>query len=142
MGPPPSEWICWRAAAIASAVSFLAATWPASASAGAPVWHVDATPAGTVRVEARGAPVPDVLRAIGSEANFDVVIDDSIPRPPVYLTLAPARVEEVLHDVLNDRNYALLYDGETGAVSCLIVLPPSAPRSPSRRQPPAPVRRR
>lgn len=142
MEHPSSEWRCRRIAAVAGVTSLFAAMSAAIASAGPPAWHVDRTAAGEIRVEARGAPVPDILRAIGSKANFDVVIDDSIPRPPVDVVLAPTSVEEALQHVLNDRNYALLYDDETGAVSCVIVLPPSAPKSPSQRQAPTPVRRR
>lgn len=142
MDLPPSERICWRAPAIASAALLLAAMWASLASAGAPVLRVDATPAGKIRLEARGARLSEVLRAIASKADFNVVIDDGISRPPVDLVLAPISVEEVLLHVLNDRNYMLLYAEDTGALSCVIVLPPSTPRSPFQRQPPAPVRRR
>lgn len=112
--------------------------WGAPAS----VLRVVSRPGGEIELDARRAAITEVLRALAAEAGFEVVLDDGIARPPVDATLQTAPLEDILRDVLRDRNYALVYDGDDG-VSQVILLAPSAPRKPGAVQrKPAKVPRR
>jgi hypothetical protein len=100
-----------------------------------PVLHVESAPSGEIELDARGVTIEQTLRAMASEAGFEVMIQEGLPRPPVNMVVSMAPVQQVLRQVLRGRNYALLYDGDE-SVSRVIVLPP-----PSKRRAPVPPRR-
>jgi hypothetical protein len=124
-------------------LGWMVAGYPARVWAGpASVLEVESGPAGAVELDARRAKITEVLRALAAEGGFDVVLDDAVVRPPVNATLEMAPVEDVLREVLRDRNYALVYDGDD-RLSQVILLAPSAPTKPAaaRRQPAARAKR-
>lgn len=102
---------------------------PVRVWAGPPVLRVESSADGEIQLDARRAAITEVLRALAAEGGFEVVLDDGIARPPVTATLPTAPIEDILHEVLRERNYALVYDGDDG-VSQVILLAPSAPRNP------------
>lgn len=81
-------------------------------------------------IEARRAVVTDVLEALSAEAGFDVLVADAPKRALVNATVRDRSVEDVLREVLRDRNYALVY--ANGAVTQVILLEPSGSSPPSR----------
>jgi hypothetical protein len=89
--------------------------------------HVASGADGAIQLDARRAAVGEVLLALAAEGGFEVLLDDAIKRPPVTATLPAAPLENVLHNVLRDRNYALVFDAND-AVSQVILLAPSPPR--------------
>lgn len=100
-------------------------TLVAAAAEAAPV-QCEAGPDGELSLRARGATTEEALQALAAEAGFEVVIAGELPQRKTDLTLSPAPLERVLHEILRGRNYALLYDGESDAVRRVIVLPPGS----------------
>ena len=113
----------------AAAVFVLCAATLATGTPGAPNLRVELNSAGEVALEAHEAPIGEALQAIADQVGFDVVIADGIARPPVNMSLASAPVDRLLHEVLRGRNYALVYDGDDGALRRVILLPPPSPKT-------------
>jgi hypothetical protein len=118
-----------RCAAVLLLVGGAAVAVPAGAQ---PVVRVESSTGGEIALTARRAPIPQVLQAIASRAGFEVLIEKAAKRPLVTLTVPMAPVAQVLRQTLRGRNYALMYDADTAAVSHVILLAPSAPSGPAR----------
>jgi hypothetical protein len=104
--------------------------------------QVKSGPAGEFGVHARGGTTEQTLQALAARAGFDVVIVGQMPATVANLTMSLAPLDEVLHEVLRGRNYALMYDAETAALRRVIVLPPASTRAyASPRRPAAKTRR-
>ena len=114
----------------ATALATLLAGLPCDAAASKPVVRVDAR-GGNIGVEARGATLAQVLQEVANQADFELVMDDAIARPPVDVTVSPAPVEYVVREILHGRNYALVYDADRRSLSQVIVLDPSTPGKPT-----------
>lgn len=116
----------WKAApgivAVASAIGMTpaAATQPGSVSC-------EALPSGEINVEAHAAPVGSVLRAIAAESGFDLAMVPGTGRAPVTVSFDDAAVGDVVHALLQQRNYALFYGGD-GEIDGLLVLETPDPR--------------
>lgn len=111
----------------------VAAISTAQRSMGEPtsVLRVESSATGEIELDAHWVPVAEVLHAIAAEDGFEVVMEEGIARPLVNATVETAPVEDVLREVLRDRNYALVYGADATSLSQVFVLPPSSPRSPS-----------
>ncbi|HZR80002.1 MAG TPA: hypothetical protein VFD92_02810 [Candidatus Binatia bacterium] len=116
-------------AAVAAAAPAPPAPAPAPASASPPAtpdqtrpFRVDVPAPGELDVSAKGARLADVLTAMGERADFDVVMNRTVERPPVDATIEGASTEAAVRRVLRSRNYALVYRG--GRLSRVIVLTP------------------
>jgi hypothetical protein len=94
---------------------------------------------GAMAIDARDASIADTLNALASQSGFDVWLDDRQRRPPVTLQVERASIEELLHELLRGRNYAIVYGGD-GGLDRVIVLAPST--AGSHRAPPPPRRAR
>jgi hypothetical protein len=115
---------------VAGLITMLGIVPVRSAAAGL---RLEAGGGGEIALDARGVPVGQVLDAVAEHGGFDVVMARGITRPPVNLTVPMAPIEDVLLQILRGRNYAVIYDGDRGAVSRVIVLRPStASRSSAR----------
>jgi hypothetical protein len=120
---------------LAVALILLAGTTAQAGTSSTPVLRVQSNATGEVGLEARGVPIEQALRAIASEAGFEVVITPGIERPPVNMTVSSAPVDYVLRQILRGRNYSLVYETGDALPSEVIVLPPPSrrPDVPSRR---------
>lgn len=92
---------------------------------------------GELSLVARGIPITDALAAAASESGFEVTAETGVKRPLLTVTVPSAPLEDFLHELLRGRNYALLYDAETNAVTEVILLAPSSPSAarPARKPP-------
>jgi hypothetical protein len=89
--------------------------------------RVESSTDGDLGFVAHGVALVDVLRALAAEGGFEIVIDPTIKRPPVTLTVPVSAVEDALRNLLRGRNYSLVFDAETESVSQVFVLEPSVP---------------
>jgi len=64
-------------------------------------------------VEAHGVGAEEVLREIGEQVGFTVVIKGAA-RPLLNVSLKDATLEEALQEILRGENYAILYPGPKG----------------------------
>lgn len=101
----------------------MAGGFPVAGAARASQVKFEAGPAGELALHARGATTEQTLQALAAKVGFAVVIAGELPRRTTDLTLSLAPVEKLLHEILRGRNYALLYDGTSDALSRVIVLP-------------------
>lgn len=108
----------------------------------AAVLRIKSTPTGEMDLEARGVTIEETLTAIAREAGFEVMIEQGITRPPVNVSVSSVPVEQLLHDVLRGRNYALVYDGDDDSLRRVIVLRPSTAQAFRGRNPWVPARSR
>lgn len=72
---------------------------------------------GLLSVETRNAPLDEVMRRIGEQADFTVVLaDDFIDPPLISVSLQGVSVAEVVQRLVNDENRIVLYrsEGEQG----------------------------
>jgi hypothetical protein len=97
-------------------------------------------------VEARAAPIADVLDAITAQLGIAVEYEGTPPRDPVTLTLRGRTPAEAVLSVLDgqDVDYALQLDASGTGVTRLLIqsaasAPPRARPTPARRPPPAPT---
>jgi hypothetical protein len=88
------------------------------------VLRVESNASGEIGLEARGVTIDETLRAIASEAGFEVVIAAGMERPLVNVIVSSAPVEYVLRQILRGRNFSLVYDGDDAFLSQVVVLPP------------------
>jgi hypothetical protein len=96
------------------------------------ILRIESNERGEIRLEAHGARLADTLRAVAAETGIEVVIEEMVERPPVDVDVRSTNLEEMLRQVLRGRNYALFYDAE-GALTRVMVLPPSSAPPPRRR---------
>lgn len=131
-----------RRARLAISVAFaLLASARTAAETSPPETPVVKLEPGGLSVQARDAPLEDVLEAIAARASIDVVIQRGIERPPVNVNIRRATLEEALRRILRRRSYAVLYRRtKTGSeITQVQVLRPKP--APPRTVTPAPARR-
>lgn len=124
---------CFAASLIALAVTALAAgltSTPAQAGP-PPVLRFESNSSGELAVVARGVTIMRALNAVAEQAQFEVLVQEGAPRPPLNVTVLMAPIDDVVREMLSGRNYALVYDGDSGSLSQVILLAPSVPGKPS-----------
>jgi hypothetical protein len=130
-------------AAFAVLALFAPIFFAAESACAGPVLQTNTNEAGEIALDARGVGIEQALNAVAEEGGFDVWIQEGVTRPPVNVTVPMLPVEDVLHEILRGRNYALIYDGDGDGVSRVMVLAPSnasRSRAPVRRPPPRKAR--
>ncbi len=89
-----------------------AAFLPARTAAEGRILEVESAATG-LTVEAHGVGVEEVLRAIGEQVGFTVVVKEAV-RPLLNVSIKEATLEEALQEILRGENYAILYPGPKG----------------------------
>jgi hypothetical protein len=120
-----------RMAIAGLAIALLAGVPPTLAQAES--FSVESAAPGDWNVSAKGASVVDLLTELGEQAGFEVEIDPTIERPPVWATIHAASVEDAVRRILRRRSYALRFDGD-GRLSRVLVLKPADPTAAEKRR--------